>query len=49
MHEAALLPIAHTGHWLWVLYVPPVLVVLFSIVRTTLVERRRNRKKEEGP
>lgn len=43
MHELALLPIAHTGHWLWVLYVPPVLVVLFSIVRTTLVERRRKK------
>jgi hypothetical protein len=38
---AALLPIAHASHWLWVLYLPPVLVVLGSIVKTTLSERRR--------
>jgi hypothetical protein len=39
----ALVPIAHVSHWLWVLYVPPVLVVLGSIVKTTLAERRRKR------
>jgi hypothetical protein len=38
---ATLLPLAHVSHWLWVLYVPPVLIVLGSIVRTTLVERRK--------
>jgi hypothetical protein len=38
---AILLPLAHVSHWLWVLYVPPVLIVLASIVRTTLVERRK--------
>jgi len=41
---AALLPVAHATHWLWVLYVPPVLIVLVSIVRTTLRQRRANRK-----
>jgi len=36
-----MLPLAHVSHWLWVLYLPPVLIVLGSIVRTTLAERRR--------
>jgi hypothetical protein len=40
---AVLLPLAHAGHWLWVLYLPPVLIVLLSIARTTLAERRRKR------
>ncbi len=38
---ATLLPIAHVSHWLWLLYVPPVLIVVGSIVRTMLSERRR--------
>lgn len=38
---AILLPLAHVSHWLWLLYVPPVLIVLASIVRTVLSERRR--------
>jgi hypothetical protein len=38
---STLLPLAHVSHWLWVLYVPPVLIVLGSIVRTTLAERRK--------
>jgi hypothetical protein len=38
---AALLPFAHVSHWLWVLYLPPVLVVLGSIARTMLSERRK--------
>ena len=37
---ADLLPIAHVSHWLWVLYVPPMLIVLGSIVRVKLAERR---------
>jgi cytochrome bd-type quinol oxidase subunit 2 len=41
---AALFPVAHATHWLWVLYVPPVLVVLASILRTTLRERREKRE-----
>jgi hypothetical protein len=39
----ALLPLAHATHWLWVLYLPPVLIVAGSILRTTLVERRKKR------
>jgi len=38
---ALLVPAAHVGHWLWALYLPPVLIVLGSIVRTSLSERRR--------
>jgi cytochrome c-type biogenesis protein CcmH/NrfF len=34
-------PVAHVGHWLWVLYVPPILIVLGAIVRTKLIERRK--------
>jgi hypothetical protein len=40
---AVLVPLAHTGHWLWVLYLPPVLIVLGSILRTTLSDRRKKR------
>ena len=41
------LPIAHAGHYIWVLYIPPVLVVLFAIVRTTISERRAARDERE--
>ncbi len=38
---AILLPLAHVSHWLWVLYVPPILIVVGSIVWTMLSERRK--------
>jgi len=37
---AALVPLAHVGHWLWVLYLPPVLIVIGSILATRLKERK---------
>jgi len=37
------LPIAHVGHWLWALYLPPILIVVGSILRTRLSERREKR------
>jgi hypothetical protein len=40
---AVLLPVAHAGHSLWVLYLPPVLIVVGSIARTSLSERRKKR------
>ena len=40
---ALYLPLAHAAHWLWVLYLPPILIVLGSIVRMTLAERRKKR------
>jgi hypothetical protein len=42
------LQIAHVGHYLWTLYIPPVLIVLFAIVKTTLSERRKAREEAEG-
>jgi hypothetical protein len=40
---AVLVPLAHAGHWLWVLYLPPVLIVAGSLLRSTLAERRKKR------
>jgi cytochrome c-type biogenesis protein CcmH/NrfF len=39
------LPLAHVGHYLWILYLLPILFVVLGIVRTTISERRR--KKED--
>ena len=41
-----MIPIAHAGHWLWLLYVPPVAVVVISIVKATLSERRAMREEQ---
>jgi hypothetical protein len=35
--------LAHLGHYLWTLYIPPVLIVVFSIIRTVIVQRREAR------
>jgi hypothetical protein len=43
---AVLIPLAHVGHWLWVLYLPPVLIVAASLARSTLAERRNKREKD---
>jgi hypothetical protein len=40
---AVSVPLAHVGHWLWALYLPPVLIVVGSIARSTIAERRRKR------
>ncbi|MFL5901663.1 MAG: hypothetical protein ACJ75S_10755 [Solirubrobacterales bacterium] len=40
---AFLLPLAHAGHWLWVFYLPPILIVVASIVRTAISDRRKKR------
>jgi len=45
---AALVPLAHAGHWLWILYLPPLLIVLGSLLRSTLSERRKKRDDWEG-
>jgi cytochrome c-type biogenesis protein CcmH/NrfF len=40
--------IAHAGHWLlWVLYLVPVVIVLFATAQAFLRERRA--RKEESP
>jgi hypothetical protein len=40
------LPLAHAGHYIWTLYIPPVAIVVFSIVKTTISERRKAREEE---
>jgi len=40
---AVLVPLAHAGHWLWVLYLPPLLIVLGSILRTTIRDRKQSK------
>jgi hypothetical protein len=43
---AFLLPLAHATHWLWVLYLPPLLIVLASLLRSKLLENRAGRDEE---
>ncbi|MFN8162745.1 MAG: hypothetical protein U0R26_02740 [Solirubrobacterales bacterium] len=38
-----MLPLAHVGHYLWVFYVIPVLIVIAGILKTTMSERRAKR------
>jgi hypothetical protein len=45
---AQLIPYAHAGHYIWVLYIPPVAVVVFAIIKTTISERRAEREEREG-
>jgi hypothetical protein len=35
------LPLAHLGHYLWVFYVLPVVIVVAGILRTTILQRRQ--------
>jgi heme exporter protein D len=42
------LPMAHVGHYLWILYVLPVLIVVGSIVKTTISERRKAKRESSG-
>jgi cytochrome c-type biogenesis protein CcmH/NrfF len=48
MLAAAVIPSAHLGHWLWVLYVIPLLIVIAGIIRSTLAEKKRERQEKEG-
>ena len=42
------IPMAHLGHWLWVFYVIPVLIVIAGIVRSTRAEKKREREEDNG-
>ncbi|MDX6652788.1 MAG: hypothetical protein QOJ38_1569 [Solirubrobacterales bacterium] len=42
------LPLAHAGHYLWAIYIPPALVVIWSIGRSIREQRRERREKEES-
>ena len=37
-----MLPLAHLGHWLWVFYVIPVLIVVAGILWSSHTARRRD-------
>jgi hypothetical protein len=37
------LPLAHIGHFLWVFYLLPVLIVVAGVLRSSWVERRGKR------
>jgi heme exporter protein D len=41
------LPVAHVGHYLWALYVLPILIVAAAIVRNTIAQRRLAREDAE--
>jgi hypothetical protein len=45
---AVALPLAHVGHWLWVFYVIPILIVIAGIIRSTRAEKKREREEDEG-
>jgi len=45
---ATLVPVAPIGHWLWVFYVLPVIIVIAGIFRSTRAANRREREEEEG-
>jgi hypothetical protein len=40
------LPLAHVGHYLWVFYLLPVVIVVGGIVRNARVQRRGNQEEE---
>jgi len=39
------LPLAHIGHYLWVFYLIPVLIVIGGIIHTTRADKRRDKKR----
>jgi heme exporter protein D len=41
------LPLAHVGHYLWVLYVIPILIVAAAIIRNAVAQRRLARNDPE--
>ena len=41
------LPLAHVGHYLWIFYLLPVLIVIGGILRSTIAEKRRDREDSE--
>ena len=46
---AVALPLAHVGHWLWVFYVIPILIVIAGIIRSTYREKKRERMRRSVP
>jgi len=44
---AIVIPSAHLGHWLWIFYVIPLLIVIAGILRSTHREKKREREERE--
>ena len=44
LSAALALPLAHIGHYLWVFYLIPVLIVVGGIIHTTRADKRRDKK-----
>jgi hypothetical protein len=42
------LPLAHVGHYLWVFYLVPVVIVIAGILRSALKERRETKDDPPG-
>jgi len=42
------LPVAHVGHYLWTLYVIPILIVVGAIIRNTVAQRRARREDDSA-
>lgn len=42
-----MLPLAHVGHYLWVLYLIPVAIVVAGIVKSTRAQRRAHRGEDD--
>lgn len=38
------IPLAHVGHYLWILYLLPVAIVVGAIIRNSITQRRANRE-----
>jgi heme exporter protein D len=47
MPADVVIPSAHIGHWLWIFYVIPVLIVIAGIIRSTRAEKKREREEAE--
>jgi len=41
------LPLAHVGHYLWVFYLVPIVIVIGGILRSVVLERRHKRGEDE--
>ena len=45
--SAALVPVAHIGHWLWIFYVLPIVIVIVGIAVSTRAAKKREGEEDE--
>ena len=41
------LPLAHVGHYLWIFYLIPIVIVIGGILRSVIIEKRRERNGDD--